>query len=60
MIAVNINISEKLINDYIGTVSCLDMKYTKPLSGQIYIKCYDFAYGNSLKDRRLCEELKVI
>lgn len=47
-----------MINDSIGTARYLDRKYSKPLSGQVYIKCDDPGARSSLKDSDFCEELK--
>ena len=58
MITGNINISEKSINGFFGIVKYLNMKYSKPLFGRIYIKFDEPVAGNSLKDRRLDEELQ--
>ena len=47
-----------MINDSIGTARYLNRKYSKPLSGQIYIKSDDPGAGSSLKESDICKELK--
>ena len=57
MLTDNISISDRLINGSIGTVTHLDRR-SKPLRTTIYVKFDDPKTGNSLKDKRLCGELK--
>ena len=53
----NISVSDILINASNGTVSHLDRR-SKPVCSTISVKFNDPKAGNSLKDRRLCGELK--
>ena len=53
----NISVSDRLINDSIGTIMHLD-KRSKSLCGTRYVKFDEPKAGNSLKDRRLRGELK--
>ena len=57
LLTVNINVPDRLMNGAIGTVLHLDMR-SKPLCSTIYVKFDDPIAGNSLKDRRLRNELK--
>ena len=58
MLTGNISVSDRLINGSIGTVKHINRR-SKPLCGTIYVKFDDPKAGNSLKDRRLCGELKA-
>ena len=53
----NISVSNRLINGSIGKVKHLDRR-SKPLCSTVYVEFDDPKAGNSLKDRRLCGELK--
>ena len=53
----NISVSDRLINSSIGKVKHLDRR-SKPLCSTIYMKFDDPKAGNSMKDKRLCGELK--
>ena len=57
MLTDNIGVSDRLINSSIGTVKHLDRR-SKPACSTIYVKFDDPKTGNSMKDRRLCGELK--
>ena len=57
MLTNNIRVSDRLINGSIGTVKYLDRRL-KQLCITIYVKFDDPKAGISLKDRRLCGELK--
>ena len=57
MLTDNISVSDRLINGSIGTVKHLG-RGSKPLCSTVYVKFDDPKAGNSLKDRRLCGELK--
>ena len=58
MLTDNISVSGRLINVSTGTVKHLNRRI-KPLCSTVYVKFDDPKAGNSLKDRRLCGELKV-
>ena len=53
----NISVSDRLINSSTGTVKHLD-RISNPLCSSIYIKFDDPKAANSMKDRRLCGQLK--
>ena len=53
----NISVSDRLISGSIGTVKHLDRR-SKPLCCAIYVKFDDPKAGSSMKDRKLCGELK--
>ena len=57
MLTDNISFCDRLINGSIGTVKYLDRR-SKPLCSTVYVKFDDPKAGNSLKDRRLRNELK--
>ena len=57
MLTDNISVSDRLINSSVATVRHLDRR-SKPLCSTIYVKFDDSEVGNSMKDRRLCGELK--
>ena len=57
MLTDNISVSDRLISSSIGLVKHLDRR-SKPLCSAIYVKFDDLKAGNSMKDRRLCGELK--
>ena len=57
MLTDNISVSGRLINSSVATVRHLDRR-SKPLCSTIYVKFDDCKVGNSMKDRRLCGELK--
>ena len=57
MLTDNISVSDRLINSSIGTVKHLD-RISNPLCSSIYIKFDDPKAANSMKDRRLCGQLK--
>ena len=57
MLTDNISVSDRLINGSIATVRNFDKSSTS-LGSTIYVKFDDPKAGNSLKDRRLCHELK--
>ena len=57
MLTDNISFSDRLINGSIGTVKHLD-RISKPLCSRIYVKFDGPKAGNSMKDKRLCGELK--
>ena len=57
MLTDNVSVSGRLTNGSTGRVQHLDMR-SKPLSSRIYVKFHDSRAGNSLKDGRLCGELK--
>ena len=57
MLTDNISVSDRLINGSIGTVKHLG-RGSKPLCSTVHVKFDDPKAGNSLKDRRLCSELK--
>ena len=57
MLTDNISVSDRLINGSLGTLKHLDRR-SKPHCSTIYVKFDDPKAGNSLKDRRLCGELK--
>ena len=57
MLTDNISVSGRLINVSTGTVKDLNRRI-KPLCSTVYVKFDDPKAGKSLKDRRLCVELK--
>ena len=57
MLTDNISVCDRLIKGSIGTVKYLDRR-SKPLYSAIYVKFDDPKAGISLKDRRLCSDLK--
>ena len=57
MLTDNISVSDRLISGSIGTVKHLDRR-SKPLCFTIYVKFDDPKAGSSMKDRKLCGELK--
>ena len=58
MLTDNVSISDRIIKGSIGTVNYIDHKSQNPLLSTIYVKLDDSKAGNSLKDRRLQNELK--
>ena len=58
MLTDNISVTDRLINGSIGTVKYCHFNRNHPLLGTIYVKFDDPKAGNSLKDNRLCDELK--
>ena len=57
MLTGNINVFDRLINGSIGTVKHLDIR-SNSFCITIYVKFDDTKTGNSMKDRRLWNELK--
>ena len=57
MLTDNINMFDKLINGSVGTVKHLDIR-SNSLCSTIYVKFNDPKAANSMKDRRLRNELK--
>ena len=57
MLTDNISVSNRLINGSVGSVKHIERR-SKPLFSKIYKKFEDPKAGNSLKDRRLHDELK--
>ena len=57
MLTDNISVSGRLINVSTGTVKDLNRRI-KPLCSTVYVKFDDPKADKSLKDRRLCGELK--
>ena len=57
MLTDYISFSDRLINGSIGFNKHLD-RISKPLCSRIYVKFDDPKAGNSMKDKRLCGELK--
>ena len=57
MLTDNIIVSDRLVNGSGGTVKYLDMR-PKAFCSTIFVKFDDPKVGNSLKDERLCSELK--
>ena len=57
MLTDNINVFDRLINGSIGTVKHLNIR-SNSLCSTIYVKFDDPKAGNSMKDRRLQNELK--
>ena len=57
ILADNISVTDRLISDSIGAVKHLDRR-SKPLCSTKYLESDDPKAGNSLKERRLCGELK--
>ena len=57
MLTDNISVSDRLINGSIGTVKHLDRR-SKRFCSTIYVEFDDPKAGNSLKDKRLCDELR--
>ena len=57
MLTDNLCDSDRLINGSVGTVKYLD-RGSEPLCSIIYVKSEDLKAGNSLKDGKLCGDLK--
>ena len=57
MLTDNINVFDRLISGSIGTVKHLNIR-SNSLCSTIYVKFDDPKAGNSMKDRRLQNELK--
>ena len=58
MLTDNLCDSDRLINGSVGTVKHLDDRRSEPLCSIIYVKSGDLKAGNSLKDGKLCGDLK--
>ena len=59
LLIVNINVADKLINGFIGTIEYIHFNNSnKPFLGEMYVKFYKPTAGNSLKKSRSSGVLK--